>query len=692
VTAPAVFSDVAPYDAPGGSVPGNTAENRIMFGNLLADATSDHAKTLLVRQSVWLSGDGSVMAAVFVDRESLDYDGWLDRATGPQNKWSRCAHMTGPDGVSLAARFSAHRDADDAFAPFEAVTGLYRGKGLFGPQLPFASVFFAGDGTEHAGTALTSWLTNEHFGPALTDADLADDWSDRIAPMGALQQPPITVRLREKGYDADPPPKNSTFTRYTPKNRRWRIDGSLPATAPTQGVLRAMTQAAPSILLWTRPDGKLAVQDGASDDTHAHRLADMTRAPAFVASGRRDPVKLGFRNYEDDFAADSVTSSALQTIDLDEPGTHTVTAPRGAVSARVTLRGAQGGKGGPAVGLSVAPGLTLPGGPIGPAPGGEGGEGHTAGQHGGAGFMAINAAAYAIEIPGLAQMHRAATSGAYAHTYFVDSSDAARTQAGQIWGRTTRGANINGNDGALFTGGGGGGGRYQVADNARRQEWTPAFWACGAGAGQGGSSAVLIDGDVVLEARGGGGAGGRSWTTGRFGYTRATFNGRNCAYVGFVFSQENEPGEDGEVITRTVAVTAGAALSITIGAPGSAAGAFPLTDGSDALQLRADTVPDPAPGSAIIEWLAAHVRDVTAEEPAPLIVVPAHAKRAAAEIRRQRGLAVIEYVLPPKFLGVEPGDGVTLDLGPGGDWTGRIINIGYNAGMDITVVAQVERA
>jgi len=682
-----VFADAGNDTRPSSRLDGDTASNRTMFGSLLAQpakAGSAATNIILVQQFAFLLGDTkTVPAAVFIGGESIDYDGWHSQAAAG-NKWQNCVHMFGDDAVALAAHFSANRAGTDTFAPFEAITGAYRQKSIYGPTLPAIDLFTAGDGTEHAGTAITDYLKSPTYGPNMGDADLAQDWTARIAKFGTLEQPAETIRLRQAGYDADP--NDSNFTRYTPKNRKWRIDGQIPSTSKTVDVLREFTRAVPSLLVWTRMDGRLGIEENRTTARVTHDIADMLDRPRakFRTIGQNNPqVKFRYDNYQKDFLDAETSFGDLSKVTVTVPGTTRITVPATATKARITVHGASGGNGLPSAQLyrSGFP-LTRPS-VTGLSRGGPGGAGRTRGNDGGDGgiYLAIN------DFPSFADIALLSpTTGSFRGRPGQNGVGYNAQKNIGIAGTFTGAAmSAEPSAGALQSGGGGGG----TPAISFLPSGSPAvMYVGGAGGGQGGSTAILIAGVPVAEARGGGGGPGAIANIRRSGARVTT--AWNGASLRFDFQEPSLTGVAGETIERLIDVTPGDVMDVLVGRGGAPGGVPDIAAGADAIPYPA--LPSRGrDGFATIEWIGAEQRFTQHVINSKLTAVPEHAKRAADGHQAILRKTLLEYPLPRWHLGLEPGDSVTVTDHLLGAFEGRILNIGYDDDLNLTVVAQVDQ-
>ena len=132
-------------------VTGNSARNRDRFGNWFAYSQGGETDGLLIQQYVIFAdpdpadarlANAADLLTLFVDDESLNYDGWIE-AKADGNKWRNAAHHQGAGqvagkslrnghAINLAAAYSAFRTGQDIFDGLYAVTGLYKGRYNFG--------------------------------------------------------------------------------------------------------------------------------------------------------------------------------------------------------------------------------------------------------------------------------------------------------------------------------------------------------------------------------------------------------------------------------------------------------------------------------------------------------------------------------------------------------------------------------
>ena len=342
---------------------GNTQTNRDRFGAWFAQtaAHNDEADQLLLQQYVLSAGTILDVLTVFLNDQSLNFDGWRSFAgDDDDNLYKHCAHQWGSAAVALASAYSANRDAKAKFTDLVPLTGLYNGAERFGPSFPYLFAVIAGANpvfvssslnitvsstpTPYAVGALLDWLMSRVYGLGLVKADLSMAHWRTASVLGGHNFRTLTQRIRQASYDSDAgDTKNSNLAFAVPPDYRYAASGTLSTGHSVEQVLTKFEEVMPSLLLWERFDGKLAIDLWDSTRTNiVLQLGedDLLTHPEVVQSNASavDQVTVLFNGYENDFTEDSVTDGFVvgqQVYDI--PGSYTFNIPAGvdAITARI---------------------------------------------------------------------------------------------------------------------------------------------------------------------------------------------------------------------------------------------------------------------------------------------------------------------------------------------------------------------
>lgn len=631
---------------------GNTAENRGRLGNWFALTHDGAANALLLQQYVLSVGDVLDVLTVFIDDQSINFDGWRSFAgSTDDDRYQQCAHHWGADAITLASAASSNRDSTDAFTKLTALTGLYHGSATWDDALPhvFAVVLgvnpvsVAADGTISRSTtastpyavgALLDWLMSDDYGLGLASTDIATGHWYTAHTYGAHDYATLTARIRQASYDADPnSPKTPATTFIVPPDYRYAASGAISTGHDTEQTLTKFEEVMPSMLLWERFDGTVAIDlwDPSSVDIvmRVDKDSDLITHPEIIVDSQRavDQVTVLFNGYEADFTEDSITDGydVGQQV-YSTAGTHTWTVPAGITSLSVEVRGADGGDGGHS---QPTPWSELF---VGGA-GGAGGAGKTTGSTGGAG--------------GASSQGNNGFSG-NAPTPPVSGA------SGGAGGTSSTGRGSVG-----IRGGGGGGGSGGSSSRGH---------AGGGGGGQGGSSAVEVGASTVEAAGGYGGGGGGG--------------GESSKSTGSWWRTPADPtaGESGASVQDTLTVSPGDTVTVTVGAPGSGgSGAGTGTDGAAGQ----------SPGWVLMQWQAGELADRIETRRIDLCFNRAQAKRLSTEHAANSKRTRYQWRMTRRGLVLEPGDVVALDYDGVFDQTlMRIVDLSVDTDLTCAVLAE----
>ena len=333
---------------------GNTVKNRDRLGNWFAQTDhGDEVDQLLLQQYVLSAGSILDVFTVFVNDQSLNFDGWKGFAgDAADSRYEHCAHQWGADAIALATAYSSHRDATAKFTGLVPLTGLYNGAERFGPSFPYVFAVVAGTNpvfvssslnitlsstpTPYAVGALLDWLMSTQYGLGLVKGDLSMMHWRVASVLGGHNFRTLTARIRQSSYNADTgDTKNANLSFAVPPDYRYAASGTLSTGHSVERVLTKFEEVMPSLLLWERFDGKLAID--LWDDTRTNIVLqlgedDLLTHPEVVQSNASavDQVTVLFNGYEADFTEDSVTDGFVVGQQVyDTPGSYTFNIPAG---------------------------------------------------------------------------------------------------------------------------------------------------------------------------------------------------------------------------------------------------------------------------------------------------------------------------------------------------------------------------
>ena len=667
-----VYREVLPNTKITTGVTGNTAENRARFGNWFANTQGREANYLLLQQYVLGLSSIQQVYTVFLNDESLNYDGWLSvDVNDDKHKWAKCAHHLGAHAVTLATAYSSHRRPEDRFTDLFAVSGLYRQKSVFDGRLPTA--FFLvlgnlgkyvtsgdanlvlsrvfGEAGEGYGTpcraldCLLDYLLSADYGLGLTadEIELAG-WraAQSFASRWIIDDQPLTRRLRQDSYDVD---DGNTYLNFgIPVVARYPIGGVLPSTLTVSQVLDKFTEVIPNMLLWERFDGKLAVSVWNIDADLTTVIPDVElTVDALITAPRisvntqsiADQVTIKYVGYEHDYVnALSTAGVSIGSRLYAEPGTYEFIVPDDVTELSVHIRGGTGGHGGDGGAGSNSPAVAAPG-----SAGGVGGAGYTVGADGGAGGAGSRVAEGGGE-----NGQRAIYPGS----------------RGGVGGRTVaRPFTFPGSTGSLGGGGGGGG-------SFRRVPPRVVGGGGGGGGGQGGSSAVSGV-SATIEAAGGAGGGG---------------GGGGCRYIGggiYAPPQQGLLYHLADLMDTTLAVTPGEMITVVVGAGGG--GGLKVDN-----QLARNSGP---PGEVQLIWSSAVLSGRTEVRTVDLCFCEAQAKQLSREYAEDSSRPYYEFMLGRRGLLLEPGDVVRFaDTDYLHNIALRVVDLDIDENLHVTVLAE----